>query len=121
MKLITRSWVAGTKNGSGTADGATWNSYDGVNNWPSPGVGYDSRYLIKVPEPALGGAGSLSTSPAAALGWMSGVYPNYGVWLDPNGTAKDYYFCRATTTKSSLRPMFAASYLLPCGATAPPT
>lgn len=37
---MKRSWTEGTKNGSDPADGATWNTYDGVNNWTAPG-GFD--------------------------------------------------------------------------------
>ena len=32
-----RAWVEGTGTGSATGDGATWNTYDGVNNWQTAG------------------------------------------------------------------------------------
>lgn len=35
---MKRSWVEGTKTGSGTPDGATWNTYDGTNNWTTAGA-----------------------------------------------------------------------------------
>ena len=122
-KLITRSWVAGTQDGGSPANGATWNTYDGVNNWPSPGVGYDPRELLRVPEDTAGWLDIGLTD--AVLAWMSGVYPNHGVWLDPNGfdpdgRAKNYEFHSSDYMgDASLRPKFTAYYLLPCGATAP--
>ena len=32
-----RAWVEGTKNGAAPADGASWNTYDGSNNWQTAG------------------------------------------------------------------------------------
>lgn len=117
--LITQSWVAGTQVGGSPANGATWNTYDGVNNWPSPGVGYDPRVLLPVPED-IGGWLTMDFT-AAVLAWMSGVYPNYGVWLDPGNTAQNYDFYSSNYLgNASLRPKLTAYYLLPCGASAPP-
>lgn len=121
VKLITQSWVAGTKNGSGgTPDGATWRTYDGVGNWLSP-AGYDPRALVSVPDPLLGflvgGTFNFDVTTTAQR-WMSLPSANYGVWLDPSNSAKNYQF--ASTTSSSNYPKLIVSYLLPCGATAAP-
>ena len=35
---LKRSWNEGTGNGSATADGATWNTYDGSNSWTTAGA-----------------------------------------------------------------------------------
>jgi hypothetical protein len=35
---LKRSWVEGTKTGGTPADGATWNTYDGSNNWTTAGA-----------------------------------------------------------------------------------
>jgi hypothetical protein len=35
---MKRSWVEGTGNATITNDGATWNTYDGVNNWTTAGA-----------------------------------------------------------------------------------
>ena len=122
VRLITRSWTEGTKSGGGGADGATWNRYDGSSNWPSPGVGYDSRYLVSVPNPLLGALGGWLSMDVtgAAQRWMALPTSNYGVWLDPNGVATDYYFKSSRDSPGSQRPKLTVSYLLPCGATAPP-
>jgi len=35
---MKRAWLEGTGNDSATADGATWNTYDGANNWAVAGA-----------------------------------------------------------------------------------
>lgn len=120
--LITRSWVGGTMNGAGVADGATWNTYDGVSNWPSPGIGYDARTISTAPYQVAIGWQSLDVTDAV-VAWMSGVYPNYGVWLRPVGAnisnARYYASNEAGAANIFLRPRLVAWYLLPCGAVAP--
>lgn len=120
--LITRSWVEGTRTGGGAADGATWNTYDGTNNWPAPGVGYDARTISTAPyQVAIGWQGVDLTD--AVVAWMSGVYPNYGVWLRAVGAninnASYYSSDEVGAANILLRPRLVAYYLLPCGA-APP-
>ena len=34
---LKRSWTEGTRVGTGVANGATWNTYDGLNNWTAAG------------------------------------------------------------------------------------
>lgn len=51
FRPLTQAWVEGTGNGSASGDGATWNTYDGVSNWP-------------------GGAGALADS-SSSLGSVS--------------------------------------------------
>ncbi len=34
---VSKSWVEGTRNGTGNADGATWRDYDGANSWLTDG------------------------------------------------------------------------------------
>ncbi|MBI3045853.1 MAG: DNRLRE domain-containing protein [Betaproteobacteria bacterium] len=122
--LITRTWVEGTKTGAGVADGATWNTYDGTNNWPAPGIGYDARTLSTATYQVALGWQDLDVTDAV-VAWMSGVYPNNGVWLRPVGaniTAAQnarYHSADAAAVNAVIRPMLVVSYLLPCGAVAP--
>ncbi|OGA24790.1 MAG: hypothetical protein A3I02_12250 [Betaproteobacteria bacterium RIFCSPLOWO2_02_FULL_67_26] len=120
--LITRSWVAGTMNGFGVANGATWNTYDGVSNWPAPGVGYDARTISTAPYQVAIGWQDLDVSDAA-VAWMSGVYPNFGIWLRAVGAAINnarYYASNVGGAANIFRrPRLFVSYLLPCGAVAP--
>ncbi len=129
VKLITRDWVAGNHTGTvptAGSPGVTWNRWDGLspNTWPQgPGLGYDSRTLVVVPLPLVVGWLNLDVSDAA-VAWMSGGYPNYGVWLVALGNTQLYKY--TSSNENSLfgvlawqRPKLTASYLLPCGATAP--
>ena len=48
---LTRSWVEGTMNQQKdppleVADGCTWNTYDGINNWANPGGDYNDAALL---------------------------------------------------------------------------
>jgi Tfp pilus assembly protein PilX len=118
--LITRTWVEGTKNGGGPADGATWNTYDGTNNWPAVAVGYDARTISTTPYQVAIGWQDIDVTDAVTA-WMSGVYTNYGVWLRPVGAAisNAVYYASDEAANTLLRPKLVASYLLPCGAAAP--
>lgn len=43
---LTHAFVEGTGQGSGTADGATWLTYDGFNAWASPGGDFNSVLAV---------------------------------------------------------------------------
>ncbi len=135
-QLITQNWVAGTGTGGSPSGGATWLYYDyngtnPQNKWPSPGVGYASTPVASTPypdPPAVGWYHWDLTNAAAA--WLSGVYPNNGIWLvgssatgynigntdyvSSNSTAKD-------TLGESARPKLTLNTLIPCGYAAPPS
>lgn len=115
--LITRSWVGGTGNGSSPANGATWNTYDGVNAWPAPGAGYDTRPLASNTfNPAVGWQTWDITD--AALAWMGSIYPNYGVWIrtSSGSVSNAKYVSSDDTGNIAQHPTVALSYLLPCSA-----
>jgi hypothetical protein len=129
VQLITHDWVAGTRVGTvptALSPGATWNRWDGIspNTWPQgPGNGYDPRTLGVVALPLLVGWLNIDVTSAGAA-WTSGVHPNYGVWLLAAGPTQLYRF--TSSNENSLfglnawqKPKLTASYLLPCGASAP--
>jgi hypothetical protein len=122
-QLITQSWLAGTGTG-GTAspNGATWNTYNGVNAWPSPGVGYAPAPVASTPYLNAVGWVTWDLTNAAAA-WMSRVYSNYGVWLVGSGAAigDTYYASSDYTANTTLRPTLTLNTLLPCGTTGPPS
>ncbi|MFH0881322.1 MAG: hypothetical protein V2A34_16545, partial [Lentisphaerota bacterium] len=43
---LSHSFVEGTGNGTMTADGAAWNTYDGLNAWSNPGGDFDTNYPV---------------------------------------------------------------------------
>src|SRR6266705_2780096 len=117
-QLITRSWVAGTRTGLAgyIADGATWNTYDGVNAWPSPGVGYAPAPVASTPNPNVIGWVTWDLTNAVAA-WLSGVSPNYGIWLVESGASvgDTIYVSSNETSQTTRRPMLTLNTLLPCG------
>ncbi len=51
VRRLLTPWVEGTKNGTGLADGATWNRQDGTNNWASGAFGtndYSSKIYATI-------------------------------------------------------------------------
>jgi hypothetical protein len=115
-QLITRSWLAGTRSGGGTPDGATWNTYDGVNPWPSPGMGYAPVPVASTPYTNAVGWVDWDLTTAVA-GWMSDVYPNHGIWLVEAGGSigNTAYFSSNDNSNQTLRPKLTLNALKPCG------
>lgn len=127
VMLITHDWTAGSNIGlvpTPASPGVTWNRWDGIspNDWPQgPGNGYDPRTLVVVPETLAVGWINIDVT-EAALGWASGVYPNYGLWLAGTSDTRNYRFTASDDTTPIAvpqRPKLTVSYLLPCGAAAP--
>ena len=114
MHLITTSWVAGTGMGGGTPNGATWNTYDGVNPWPAPGVGYAPTPVASVTHSTLIGWVDWDVTNSVAA-WMSAVYPNYGWWMvDSGGDIGDSAYVSSQGATASQYPKLTLNYLQPC-------
>jgi hypothetical protein len=114
---VTRSWLAGTRTGGGTPDGATWLTYDGViaNTWPAPGMGYGPAALASTPYTgAIGWVDWDLTNAVAA--WLSGIHPNHGVWIVAGGGAiGNTAYVSNDDSNASLRPKLTLSVQQPCG------
>ncbi|HZO02205.1 MAG TPA: DNRLRE domain-containing protein [Burkholderiales bacterium] len=113
---ITHSWLAGTRIGGGTPDGATWLTYDGANAWSAPGAGYGSVPLATTPySGAIGWVDWDLTSAVAA--WLGGIHPNHGVWIIAAGGSigNTGYVSANDSTNASWRPKLTLSVLQPCG------
>ena len=113
---ITRTWLAGNRNGGGVPDGATWLTYDGVNPGPAPGAGYGPTPVAVVPYTGAIGWVDWDLS-AAVAAWLSGVYPNNGVWIkESGGSIGNTSFVSANdNANATLRPKLTLSVLQPCG------
>ena len=113
VHLVTRSWVEGTQFGDSPPSGATWNSYDGVSTWSSPGVGYAAAPVSSIPHSTSLGWKDWDVTDAVAA-WLSGVYPNEGLWLVPaGGSIGDTYYVSSEGTQNR-RPKLTVDYLQPC-------
>ncbi len=51
VHALTRSFVEGSGSGSATGDGATWNTYNGSNNWTSAGGDFSGTIINTVADP----------------------------------------------------------------------
>ena len=115
--LITRSWTQGT--GISPANGATWDTYDGISAWSSPGIGYDPKPLATIPYANVITWNNWDISDAV-IAWMGNDYPNYGIWIKNfSGLWQNVTYLSSDNSNVSQRPKITVNYLLPCGTTGP--
>ena len=90
---MTQTWTEGTGAGSATGDGATWDTYDGTNNWPGGAGGDSDRNTTALANFAPTATGSY-TSIFNASGvqviedWVNTPSSNEGFMIN-EGTATD--------------------------------
>ncbi len=82
----TQDWVEGTKQGGGTPDGATWDTYDGVNPWATPGGDIDPQVIASAPVIDVNDVWIAWPVEKLVQGWLSGTYPNQGLLLKGSGS-----------------------------------
>jgi hypothetical protein len=116
---VSRSWLAGTRTGGGTPDGATWLTYDGLtaNTWAAPGAGYGPAALASTPYSGAIGWVDWDLTDAVAA-WLNGVHPNHGVWIVPAGgtIGNTGYVSSNDNSNAAWRPKLTLNVLEPCGA-----
>lgn len=126
---LTRAWTEGTKSGLGTADGATWNTYDASNAWTMGGGDYEAAPAISAPLAGAGGSysgwQSVDIAPLMAA-WVSGRQANHGLLLTLDTVSGDAWvsgiqFESSESVTAANRPKLEISYALPCGTVVPPT
>jgi len=117
VHLVTHSWVEGTQFGDSPASGATWNTYDGVNPWSSPGVGYAAVPVATAVHSTSLGWKDWDVTDAVA-GWLSGVDPNQGLWIvDAGDNIWNTSYASSEGSDATQRPKLTLNYLPPCGTT----
>jgi hypothetical protein len=114
---MKRAWTEGTGDNAATGDGATWNKYDGVNNWTSAG-GFNSAdceqdnigiaYIPAVPAINSSVEFTITGSTKASLDL------GYG-WLIKNDTenADLHAFYSSDYTTATKRASLLITYLVP--------
>jgi hypothetical protein len=111
---LTAPWVEGSCQGSGcTADGATWNSTDGVMPWNTPGGDY-----VNTPT----STSSITTTNTwyswniteLARDWADGTRPNYGMLLASDPGA-DGEFTSSDHANVNWHPRLIIDYACACG------
>ena len=115
---VSRSWLAGTRTGGGTPDGATWLTYDGViaNTWSAPGAGYGPTAFASTPYTGVIGWVDWDVTNAVAA-WLNGLQPNHGVWIVPAGGSigNTGYVSSNDNANAALRPKLTLGVQYPCG------
>ena len=111
---VNRSWTEGTKNGSGTADGATWKTYDGSNAWTNNGGEYQATPVAS--SPVTGDSDVQVSWEVAPLvqAWLTDSNSNYGVLLKTNDYISHTFGSKEDTTASK-RPKLIIIYTCECG------
>lgn len=111
---VKQSWVEGTMNGSGTADGATWNTYNGSNAWLTNGGDYDATAIASTS--VTDGSNVARSWEIASLvqDWLTGKYLNNGMQLKAAGGVTVTFASKEDTTAAN-RPKLTVNYACECG------
>jgi len=108
VNRLTQSWLEGTDNGATATNGASWDKYDGVNNWATSGGDHD-------------GVAWATTSVTSAAGWktwdittlvqalVDGTYPNNGLIIRNTNTGSSTLSFRSSEYGTNA-PYIAISY-----------
>jgi len=110
---LTRSFVEGTKAGGGTADGVTWGTYDGTNNWTTAGGDFDP---VAVDAATITSGDTWVAWDVSALvqSWLDGK-PNYGLLLKGADGLDKAKFASREAADSTTRPKLTITYACECG------
>ncbi len=113
LHRLNSFWLEGTKNGSGTADGATWNKRDGGANWASPGGDFDATADATL-TPLAVTAGTKHDFDVTNLvqEWVDGT-PNYGLLIKlttESGTTKGLQCYSSGNATADNRPKLVVEY-----------
>ncbi|GHA15260.1 DNRLRE domain-containing protein [Oceanisphaera arctica] len=111
---VTRSWVEGTGQGTGSPNGATWNTHDGNNGWSSPGGDHQATPIASASARLAPGWVSWNIAPQVSR-WLDGTDVNYGLLLK-TGLLSAPRFASKEHTDASLRPRMVLTYACPCDA-----
>ncbi len=96
-----------------TEMGATWNDYDGVNPWDSPGGDYDPDIADSFLADGIGWKTMDITAVAEA--WVQGLQPNYGlILLSPPSASGNENKYESSDWEGSYPPKLTLTYSLEC-------
>ena len=116
---VTRNWVEGTRSGTGTADGATWKTYDGSSSWGTEGGDHDPAATALTTVNATAGWYSWDTA-ALVTAWLATPASNNGMLLaGPSGGAGSgitatFTSSDATGASAGRKPQLSVTYTGPC-------
>ena len=117
MYAMTQAWTEGTGNGSATANGATWNTYNGSNAWPGGAGGASDRgstALANFMPTATGSyqAALNATGEAVLEGWINTPANNKGFMIHAGSTTNGLDLTSKEGTTVANRPKLTVGYCL---------
>ena len=110
---VSRAWVEGTNSGGGTANGATWNTYDATSPWTTAGGDLGSEIVSRTTINTGDAWVAFDIAPLAQA-WLNGA-PNYGVALVGEGALRSAEFASRETSGAADRPKLTITYACECG------
>ncbi len=104
LHRITRSW---------TELGATWRTYDGVNNWATQGGDFDPAVVASANLDGTVNVWKQWIITSLVQSWASGTFTNYGVLLEspPASGNKERRFNSSENAATALRPKLTITYV----------
>jgi len=120
LHRVTTGWLEGTGVQTGTTppDGVTFDFYDGVNAWNTPGGDYDPESIGTAPVPDIFARWYSFDVTGTVSDWVDGINPNYGFLVRASaGTVEKLHFITGddATADPSLHPKLTVTYACECG------
>ena len=103
---VSRSWVE---------NGATWNRYDGTNNWSTAGGDYDAAAAASTIVPTGNNTWHQWDITTLVSDWLTNTSPNYGLMLRQIGARDRVQFASSENGTATRHPKLTISYLGECG------
>jgi hypothetical protein len=111
---VQRDWIEGTGSGGGTADGATWNTFDSSTPWTTQGGDYDPAVVASSPITAATGDWESWDISTLVRDWVDGSAANHGLLLKGSGTIA-VSFASKEDADAALHPKLSITYACECG------
>ncbi|MEQ1529598.1 MAG: DNRLRE domain-containing protein [Methylococcales bacterium] len=112
---VTQDWEEGTQSGTGTADGATWKTFDGSSTWASNGGDFKPTLMASaVVDGSVAGVQSWDIAPLVRL-WLSGRIANKGMLLKTDDLMSVVFASKEDTGVN--QPKLVVTYQCECGLT----
>jgi hypothetical protein len=84
LHYLTGNWAEGTGTMTATGDGATWNTFDGVNPWTTPGGDYNATASASAVAPNSTASWVDWNVSGLTQDWVDGIVNNNGIIIKKN-------------------------------------
>ena len=112
---VSRAWVEGTQNGGGTADGATWQTFDGVSAWNLAGGDFDATPYASAQVTSATNNQWLAWEIRDLVRAWVGQTPNYGLVIVGDGVLSNAQFASGDTSNPLDAPKLTVDFVCECG------